>query len=328
MKNKKLIILIVLFLSVVLLPITYSKYTKKVSNTITLSVAQPTYTVVFHSNLNPDTITSQNFTYGTAQQLNANTFTNGNLIFKSWNTAADGTGTTYQNGQQVNNLTNVNNDIVDLYAQWTSNVCEVNGVEYLTINECLSHITGNQQTELRMLADVVLGVNDRIHVDNGKNVLLNLNGHTISNEQGVNIPILEAVGTVTVRNGTLTCSAKQAVINLDQSTGRVYIENATIAATGTGSNGRQAIYNNAGYLEIRDGAVITAVATARAAVQTQANGTTVILGGTITGSNYYGVQNAGSLTIGTQGTPVSRTNPEIRGATYGVYAISNFDLYE
>ena len=130
MKNKKLIILMLLFLSVVLLPITYSKYTKTVSDTINLSVAQPTYTVVFHSNTNPDTITSQNFTYGTAQQLNANTFTNGNKVFLSWNTAADGSGTEFQNGAQVNNLTSVNNDIIDLYAQWkcNSNAHDENGV--------------------------------------------------------------------------------------------------------------------------------------------------------------------------------------------------------
>lgn len=125
MKSKKIILLILVFLSVVLLPITYSKYTKKLSKTITLSVSQPTYTVVFHNNLNPDTITYQNFTYGTAANLNPNTFTNDPLNFLSWNTETDGSGTKYRNKARVLNLSNINNDIIDLYAQWGTLIEEV-----------------------------------------------------------------------------------------------------------------------------------------------------------------------------------------------------------
>ena len=329
MKNKKLIILMLLFLSVVLLPITYSKYTKTVSDTINLSVAQPTYTVVFHSNTNPDTITSQNFTYGTAQQLNANTFTNGNKVFLSWNTAADGSGTEFQNGAQVNNLTSVNNDIIDLYAQWAGNVCEVNSVEYLTINECLSHINANnQQTELKMIADVSLDTN--VLIANGKNVLLNLNGHTIQNKSGANLALIETEGTLTVRNGTLRSSSGQAIININASTGRVYVEDATLIATG----GKQCIYNSAGYLEIRDDAILTrtgpnaSVNQRRAAVHTLANGTTVILGGTITNNNFYGVENAGSLTIGSKDGTVNHNYPLIIGDPYGVHSTPTFDFYD
>lgn len=325
------VILILFIISVLLVPLTFGKYTSTYTRTITLNISKPTYTVVFHSNTEPDQTTTQSFTYGTAQNLNANTFTNGNRIFLSWNTAANGSGTSYQNGVQVNNLTSVNNGTVDLYAQWASNVCEVNNVEYLTINECLSHISANnQQTELKMIADVILGSADRIHIDNGKNVLLNLNGHTISNKNGANIPIIEAVGTVTVRNGTIRSTAGQAIINLDESTGKAYVDNVTLIATG----GKQVIYNNAGYLEIGSGAIITrngpnvSINNRRAAVQTQANGTTVILGGTITNNNYYGVLNAGSLRIGDNDGTVDHSYPFIQGEYYGVSSTPTYDFFD
>gem|GEM_PF-1218189 len=78
------------------------------------------YKVVFNGNGNTGGSTAtQNFVWGTAQNLNANGFTKSGFEFKSWNTKADGTGTTYSNQQSVNKLTDTPNGTVTLYAQWT-----------------------------------------------------------------------------------------------------------------------------------------------------------------------------------------------------------------
>ena len=82
-----------------------------------------TYTVHFDANATnginaTGTMTDQTFTYDEAQSLTANTFARTGYTFNGWNTAADGTGTAYTNQQSVNNLTNVLNGVVTLYAQW------------------------------------------------------------------------------------------------------------------------------------------------------------------------------------------------------------------
>ena len=64
---------------------------------------------------------SQDFSYGTAQNLSANTFTREGYEFVGWNTAADGTGTSYSNEQNVNNLVSTNDGELNLYAIWNQN---------------------------------------------------------------------------------------------------------------------------------------------------------------------------------------------------------------
>ena len=79
-----------------------------------------TYQVKFNPNGGSGTMANQTFTYDAAAvALNANTFTRNGYSFKNWNTAANGTGTTYANKAQVRNLTGSGE--FNLYAQWTAN---------------------------------------------------------------------------------------------------------------------------------------------------------------------------------------------------------------
>ena len=64
---------------------------------------------------------NQAFVYATAQNLNANRFARTGYTFASWNTEADGSGTSHDNSASVNNLTTENNGTVVLYAQWKIN---------------------------------------------------------------------------------------------------------------------------------------------------------------------------------------------------------------
>ncbi len=80
-----------------------------------------TYSVRFNKNNDAatGTMANQAFTYNTAQALTANGFTREGYTYAGWNTAADGSGTSYADGQSVSNLTATNGGTVDLYAQWT-----------------------------------------------------------------------------------------------------------------------------------------------------------------------------------------------------------------
>ena len=319
------LVLILLIASVVLIPLTFSKYLSTYSRQITLNISKPSYQVVFHSNTNPDQTTTQNFVYGTSQQLTANSFTNGSLSFISWNTATDGSGTTYQDGESVNNLTSVNNAVIDLYAQWSGNVAEINGVYYTSIYDAINAVpTNGTLTTINLLVDLSLDINGRIETPSGTNIVLNLGAHTITNDQGVNIPLIDNYGTLRITNGTLTTTAEQGAIN-NKSTGYLYLDNITITTTIVRT--RQCVFNDGGYLEINNGAYLSSMSSARASVQNQAGGTLKVLGGTIIGQNFYGIQNSGNMTIGEKDGVVSRVSPVIQG-TYGVYANTAFNFYD
>ena len=81
------------------------------------------YTVQFDANATngiaaAGTMANQSFVYDEAQTLTANAFSRTGYTFAGWNTAADGSGTAYTDGQSVINLTAEPDATVTLYAQW------------------------------------------------------------------------------------------------------------------------------------------------------------------------------------------------------------------
>ena len=95
------------------------------NKTIFINASVSTYIVVFDGN-RPDTakaalggtMSNQSFTYGVSQNLSANKYILSGCEFVGWNTAPDGSGTSYTDGQSVKNLTSENGGIITLYAQW------------------------------------------------------------------------------------------------------------------------------------------------------------------------------------------------------------------
>ena len=77
------------------------------------------YTVIFDSNGGTGTMPNQEIRLDETKNLSANIFEREDWIFNGWNTEPDGSGTKYIDGKSVKNLTTVENDIVDLYANWT-----------------------------------------------------------------------------------------------------------------------------------------------------------------------------------------------------------------
>ena len=78
------------------------------------------YTVRFNGNGGEGEMPDQEFVFGTAQALTANTFTLDELGFSEWNTSEDGTGTSYEDGADLSNLEVNPGDVINLYAQWTT----------------------------------------------------------------------------------------------------------------------------------------------------------------------------------------------------------------
>lgn len=122
LKNKRKIIIIALVFAVPFFII--GKYLTVVNNDVAVNVRKPNYTVVFHSNNGEDDTVSQAFVYGTSQRLTANTFNYDGHLFEFWNTMPNGSGTSYNDEQDVNSLSNEDAGTVDLYAQWSTGPLE------------------------------------------------------------------------------------------------------------------------------------------------------------------------------------------------------------
>ena len=90
-----------------------------------------TYTISFDSNEDqiPSDYDAENMpssvsaTYDETTTLPSTEPTRHGYTFEGWNTAADGSGTTYEAGSQVLNLTSTNGATVTLYAQWEPVIC-------------------------------------------------------------------------------------------------------------------------------------------------------------------------------------------------------------
>ena len=80
--------------------------------------------VVFEGNGGTGHMEAQSFAYNTAEPLHPNTFEKEGAHWVSWNTAPDGTGTSYEDEQLVKNLRTEDNSTVILYAQWEEDVPE------------------------------------------------------------------------------------------------------------------------------------------------------------------------------------------------------------
>ena len=193
---------------------------------------------------------------------------------------------------------------------------------YETLQAAVDAVPANgTKTTIQLLKDV----SEYVDITNGRNVYLDLNNYTVSNNGDENVFHIVSNGIFEPVNGTIVSTAStKAVIENDQST-ILRIGNVAIQANGE----RQAIYNYGGNITISDGAVVTSSAPARAAVQNKNSGAMVITGGTITSTTLYAVYNEnGSLTIGTKDGTLDITSPVIQGKTYGVVAYSPYRFYD
>ena len=79
------------------------------------------YNIVFHQNhdgVAGSTNSMTNVAYNETRTLSQNGFALEHYKYMGWNTATDGTGTPYEDGASIKNLTTTDGATIDLYAQW------------------------------------------------------------------------------------------------------------------------------------------------------------------------------------------------------------------
>ena len=89
------------------------------------------YKIQFNKNRNDasGTTASISMTYDVSKNLTANGFSSPSASFSGWNTKENGTGTAYRDNESVRNLSASPNDIVTLYAQWSTNTYAVTFID-------------------------------------------------------------------------------------------------------------------------------------------------------------------------------------------------------
>ena len=110
------------------------KYKKKITNIKTGSTGNKTlyakwkvdtYTINFNSNGGKGKTSSVKCKYNRDCKLTSNGYYIYGQKFVEWNTAPDGTGTSYKNKEKVKNLSNENGTVITLYAQWYEQVFKI-----------------------------------------------------------------------------------------------------------------------------------------------------------------------------------------------------------
>ena len=343
----------------------------------TQTVAPKTYEIEFDANGGDGTesgglgatMPNQVMTIGSSANLNENTYYYDGYYFVEWNTDPNGNGTSYSDKESVTNLSSTENDTVTLYAIWAveTNVAEVVGVgKYSTIAEAMTvaeSLTGHQT--VRLLKSVAAPGADRqqaVMVNSGKNITLNLRNFTLSNGS-LRINIVKNAGTLEIiggPEGTITSDNVDYGAVDNNAGGNLTIDGIKIIKI----NGRQAVYNNGGTVEIKGDAYISSdlntgttsndratvqnakpqngtagtitisggtivsltASTSKATVENANTGTVIITGGTIISKNNIGVDNSGTLTIGVEDGIADDESPIIQGAAYGVKSTSSGTL--
>ena len=129
-KKLKLKRIIALFLLVCMIASTSTLaiYKETKTKSFRLTVTKPSYKLRFDNNTGSGSMNDQNIKYGDTVNISSNTFSKTGHKFIGWNTAANGSGTSYTDGQSVSNLSSINGDVITLYAQWQRVMAE--NVEY------------------------------------------------------------------------------------------------------------------------------------------------------------------------------------------------------
>ena len=203
--------------------------------------------VFFKANGGTGTMNPQVMNKNTETALSANAFTRTGYAFSSWNTKADGSGTTYAGGASVS----LDSDIT-LYAQW---------VDLSIITSSTTALDGASVSEYKLLDDVT--INSRVTVTG--TVSINLaEGKTLSIPKGIRV---SEGNSLTIKGkGTLLIEETDSFNagiggNKDENCGTVIIEGGTIVAqcgagaAGIGGGWANTAGGNGGTITINGGVV-------------------------------------------------------------------------
>ena len=283
------------------------------------------YTIHFDANGGTGSMADQPMSFNTPANLYTNTFTNAGCVFNGWNTLANGLGEHFTDGQLITNMNIGSASTITLYAEWISDgsVARIGSTTYPTLQAAIDGVSTNNNPAVTIY--LLKDIEEEVRIPTGKSVIIDLQNHTIINDQTVNdqtpttYPVIENSGTLTIMNGTISSNSKRDGVVNNKPGATITITDMTIEMTNT--NGKQAFYNE-GTATISGNSNLSSVSASsnnkRATVQNTPNGTLTVLSGTIVSESYIGLRNDGDLTLGELGGGVSKTSPSIQGATIGL----------
>ena len=247
-------------------------------------------------------------TYTTNENQAIKSPTKANYIFGGWYLNSSFTGDDIRNTSQISGN-------VILYANWVDQKARIGNNYYTSLSAAVQAVNNSDETTIELLANS----SEKITINSGRNIILDLKNNTLSNSG--NNPVIANNGHLTIISGNITSSTSQGAINNNQNA-ILNITGGSVTATGL----RQALYNQ-GTANI-SGGTFTSSTDERATLHNLATGTLNITGGTVTSTGLMGIENLGTLRIGTKGHGVSTTSPSIKGETYGVVSTSAFTYYD
>ena len=185
------------------------------------------YTVTFDPNGGEGSMDAQDFISNTPQALTANSFTRTNYEFDGWNTAANGSGYAYREGQIIVNLGNVT-----LYAQWKPTL----------ITKTLNSNTGYVELGDGDVVSGTGGGNTHVTIADGATVTLyNVNITNITYDSNH-----EWAGITCLGNATIIVKGANAVKGGLGAAGIFVPSGKTLTITGDGSLTATGASNSAG----------------------------------------------------------------------------------
>ncbi len=205
------------------------------------------------------------------------------------------------------------------FSYMIDSIARIGNQYYNTLQAAINAVPSNG-TET--VVELLNNTSEAISISAGKNVSLNLNSRTLSNDGNKNVIVNK--GTLNLYGGTVySNAATNGAIN-NESKATFNMSSGSVIMTGD----RQALYNNKGTATISGTAYLSSSATARAPVHNVSGGTMYITGGTIVSTGTYGIQNLGTLTVGVKNGSVNNQSPSIRGITNGLNSTVNFNFYD
>lgn len=194
------------------------------------------YYIVFDPNGGEGIMAEMTVTFGVKTNLTENTFTRSGYTFDGWNTKADGSGMKFVDGDYISDLSYVDGERIQLYAQWVENnippsgdddpVASIGDKEFATLQEAFEYAQDGDTIELQ---DHIIQ-KDGILLDKKEHsITLDLNGKTLNVEEGASINNR----VIKIESGSLT-----VIDSSSDKTGKIIASGSgTTSSNGTGAYG-------------------------------------------------------------------------------------------
>lgn len=283
----------------------------------------PKYTVTFNSN-GGSTVSSQSVQEGT-YAIEPVSPTKEDYTFAGWY-SDEALTSAYNFNSQIN-------EDVTLYAKWTSKgVAKIGTSYYSALGDAITSVQSNVETTITLLSNTSPATGTSFDIGTGKNIKLNLNGYTIT-DNGTNV--IRNYGTLYIYNGTITSSSSDGAVINNETSATLTVDNVRIIMT-TLDKGQGLFNKNGSILTIKGNTYISTSSANRPAVHNKA-GILTIESATIISLNFDSIANEeatdgsgnyGTVTIGTKDGTHNVNSIIIQGKLYGINTGAGISVYD